>query len=137
MTTAAGEVIHGAALPNYPPFDLTSSAFHLARPPKTVRLKANARGIRLAERLGGVGLEADLLSDRGVRGRWRAELRDGSNYIRQTLNLSVAEKHVTLFAAELCDVRVAEAATVGVCPAVRSPATACFSALKYPGRKTR
>jgi len=133
LTTAAGEVIKGAAQASYPSFDLPASAFRLVGQPRAVKIEPDATGARLAERLGGVAIEADLTSDRGPRARWRAELRDGSNYVRQTLELSAPAGEQALYGVELCDLRLPEAATIGQCPGCPVAGGGFFAGVEMPG----
>lgn len=133
ITTAAGETTKNAVLASYPAFDVTSTEFHLANPPKLVRLEAQRQGVRVADGIAGVAMEAELVSARGIRALWRAELRDGSNYIRQTLDLSAASKTVALSGLELCDIRVPEAVTVGSCPGCPVAGSGMFFGVEMPG----
>lgn len=132
ITTAAGETVKGTRLPEYPAFDLPASSFKLAAPPRVVRLAADARGVRVAEKFGGAAIEADLVSDSGIRARWRAELRDDSNYIRTTLDVSAA-KPVPVYGVELADVRVANARTVGTVPGCPVTSGNFFFGVEMPG----
>ncbi len=88
VTTAAGEKIIEDNLNGYPALDLPASAFRLVGAPKLVRLTPSPTGVRVADRIGGVALEAELVSARGIHAQWRAELRDGSSYLRQTVKFS-------------------------------------------------
>jgi len=84
-----------------------------------VRLTPRLDGLRVAERKAGSAIEADLVSAGGLRAHWRAELRDGSSYIRQTVEFSSPDKTLPLFAVELADIRLPGAKTVGTaagCP---------------------
>lgn len=132
ITTAAGETIKGTRLPHYPAFDLPASSFKLASPPRIVRLKPGG-GARIADQFGGAAIEADLVSDAGLRARWRAELRDESNYIRTTLDVAAASKAVPVFGIELADVRVAGARTVGTVPGCPVVASSFFLGVEMPG----
>ena len=136
VTTSSGELITGAALASYPAFDLPSTAFRLSPPPRTVQLAANRRGVRLAERASGAAIEAEFLSDRGIRARWRAELRNQSNYIRQTLELSAVNKNVALTGVELGDVRVPDATVVGNCPGSPVSGGQMFLGVEMPGAQS-
>jgi hypothetical protein len=133
LTTAAGENMKSLALANYPAFDLPSSSFRLAGEPRVVKVRPDERGVRVAERIGGMAIEADLVSDRGLRARWRAELRDESNYIRKTLELSSPVGTNTIQGVELTDVRVARARTVGTAPGCPVVAGNLFLGVEMPG----
>ena len=54
VTTAAGERIQGASLLTYPALDRPASSFRLASPLGLVRVAAQPRGVRLAERSTGM-----------------------------------------------------------------------------------
>jgi len=133
ITTAAGETTRSVTLANYPPFDLPSSAFKLAAAPRIVRLNPDQHGVRNADRIGGAAIEADLISDRGIRARWRAELRDDSNYIRKTLELSSPEKTISISGVELTDIRSAGAKTIGTAPGCPVAAGDFFFGVEIPG----
>ena len=66
---------------------------------------------------GGQALEADLTSPQGVRVRWRAELRDGAHYIRQTVSLASPQQPFALHGVEFADLRLPSLATIGTASA--------------------
>jgi hypothetical protein len=80
-----------------------------------------------------VAVEALLLSDRGIRARWRAELRDGSHYIRQMVEFSTQAKSVALTGVELCDARVPDTKTIGQCPGCPVAGGGLFFGVEIPG----
>ena len=133
IITVKGETIRSRTIGNYLSADLPSTSFRLAAPPRVFRFGPDAGGVRIAERVGGVAVEASLVSDRGIRARWRAELRDGSNYVRQAVEFSTQEKSVALFGVELCDVRVPDTRTVGVCPGCPVAGGGMFFGVEIPG----
>ena len=133
VTTVAGEQIIEGKLGDYPALDLPASEFHLAGSPKLIHLTPSPGGVRVAERIGGVALEAELVSARGLRAHWRAELRDGSSYIRQTVELSSPEKTIPLFGIELTDVRIAGAQTIGSVPGCPVAGSGMFFGVEMPG----
>lgn len=135
ITTARGEQIRGAAQLSYPRLDLPASALRLAAPPRTVTLTGDPRGVRVADTLGGAALEADLTSDGGLRAHWRAELRDGSNYVRQTLALAAPGAPVALSGVELADVRLPDARTIGQCPGCPVAGAGLFLGVEIPGAR--
>lgn len=120
ITTAAGEMIKGTKLPSYPAFDLAASAFKLSGAPRVVKAAGRA------------GIEAEMVSPDGILARWRAELRDDSNYVRTMLELSAATK-VPVYGVELTDVRVANARTVGTVPGCPIVASNFFLGVEMPG----
>jgi hypothetical protein len=133
VTTADGERIIEPDLPSLPGLDLPASAFRLEGAPQCVRISPSPDGVRVADRLGGVALEADLISARGMRAHWRAELRDGSSYLRQTVRFSTTEKAVPIFAVELADVHVPEAKTIGTVPGCPVAGGGLFFGVEMPG----
>lgn len=121
VTTAAGE---GGAAPQFTPFpdgDLPASAFDLVGEVRRIPLKD------------GQALEADLVSSRGVKARWRAELRDNSHYFRQTILLSAAEKSFTLHGVELTDLRIPGLKQIGSCPGSPLGGAGFFAGVEIPG----
>ena len=133
VTTAAGEKIIEDNLNAYPTLDLPASAFRLIGAPKLVRITPSPTGVRVAERIGGVALEAELVSARGIHAHWRAELRDGSSYLRQTVKFSSPDKTISLFAVELADVRIPEAKTIGTVPGCPVAGDGMFFGVEMPG----
>jgi hypothetical protein len=137
VTTADGEKIIAGGLDDYPALDLPASRFRLDGEPKRVRLTPLPAGIRLADRIGGAAIEAELVSARGIHAHWRAELRDGSSYIRQTIRLSSAGKTIPLFAVELADARVPGAKTVGTTPGCPVAGGGMFFGVEMPGAENQ
>jgi hypothetical protein len=115
--------------------DLPASAFHLDGAPKLVHLKRGSDGVRVAERIGGTAIEAELVSARGMRAHWRAELRDGSSYFRQTVEFSSLDKTIPLFAVELGEVRIADAKTIGSVPGCPVAGSGMFFGVEMPGAR--
>lgn len=133
VTTVAGETIVGRTLSSYPAFDLPASAFRLDGAPKLVRLAPRPEGTRVVDRKAGSALEANLLSDSGLQAHWRAELRDGSSYVRQTVEFCSPDKTIPLFAVELGDWQVAGAKTMGTAPGCPVAAGGMFFGVEMPG----
>jgi hypothetical protein len=133
ITTAAGEKTKSMTLTPYPSFDLKSSTFRLASPPRIVRVRADKKAVRIAEQIGGVAIEADLLNDSGIRTRWRAELRDDSNYIRKTIEISSAPKATSIHGVELTDIRINGTRTIGTAPGCPVAAGNFFFGVEIPG----
>ena len=122
LTTAAGERIVSPKLTPFPAGDLPASAFNVVG------------AVRLAKLADGQALEADLLSPRGVKARWRAELRDGSHYFRQTIELAAADaKPFALQGVEFADLRLPELRTVGSCPGSPLAGAGFFAGVEMPG----
>ncbi|MEJ2186671.1 MAG: enterotoxin, partial [Gemmatimonadota bacterium] len=67
---------------------IRSSALRLVSGPRQAHIAPDTHASRLAERLPGQRLTAVLADPAGrLRATWRAELRDGSRYIRQSVQL--------------------------------------------------
>ena len=133
ITTASGERIQAASLLSYPALGLPASAFRLAGPPNITHVAAQPDGVRLIEKLPGRALEAELVSDAGLRARWHAELRDDSNYIRQSVELTAPQRAVSLCGVELADLRVPEPKTIGSAPGCPVAAAGMFFGVEMPG----
>jgi hypothetical protein len=133
ITTAAGEKIIEDNLNGYPALDLPASAFRLVGVPKPVQLTPSPTGVRVAERIGGVALEAELVSARGIHAQWRAELRDGASYLRQTVKFSSPDKTIPLFAVELADVHIPVAKTIGTVPGCPVAGSGMYFGVEMPG----
>jgi hypothetical protein len=133
VETAKGRTINNVTIANYPSLDLAASSFRLAGSPKVVRFGSVAGGVRIADRIGGVALEALLTSERGIQASWRAELRDGSSYLRQTVEFSTTNKSVVLSGVEFCDVRMPDTRTVGICPGCPVAGDGMFFGVEMPG----
>lgn len=135
VTTGAGELILSKTLVVGPNYDLPSSSFRLASAPKVVELAAKPDGVRVAERIRGVALEADLISDKGVRARWHAELRNESNYIRQNLQFAASAAPVALYGVELLDLKIPEARSIGTAAGCPVAARDVFLGVEMPGAR--
>ncbi len=135
VTSPAGEQMLTAKANPYPAFDLASGKdFKLAGPVTASPLKANPKGIRVAERIGGQQLTATFTNARtGLSVLWQAELRDGSNYLRQNFSIQTVGPAVALYGVELADLRVSGLAAVGTCPGSPVAGRGCFFGLEMPG----
>jgi hypothetical protein len=134
VSTAEGENIVGSSrLATFPDFNLKSSAFRLVGLPIVAPVKTIDGTARPADKIPGVGISAELVSDTGVHARWQAELRDGSNYIRQTLALSSPDKTIPLFGVEMVDLSLPGAQTVGKCPGSPVAGDDFFTGVEMPG----
>ena len=133
VSTAAGEEMIGKKLDNYPAMDAPASGFQLVGTPQFAALPADADGVRVAQRIAGRQLTAELVSPGGLHVQWRAELRDGSSYVRQTITLSSPDKKIPLYAVELGDVRVPGVKTVGSVPGCPVAGGGMYFGLEMPG----
>jgi hypothetical protein len=86
---------------------LKSSEMRVIAPPHIEKLTPDPNAAQLAARSGGWQIEVGL-SDPGNRlqATWRALLRDGSNYVRQEVNLSAIGKDLLISNVRLVDVTI-------------------------------
>lgn len=136
VTTAGGEQIIGKTLPRYAAFDLPSSSFRLVSPPRIEALKPDPHGVRVADRIGGKAIVAELAAPSGLRAHWRAELRDDANYIRTAVRLSSADGTIPVRGLELMDACVEDAKTVGRVPGCPVTAGDFFFGVEMPGAQS-
>ena len=74
---------------------VSGSEMALSEDPEQRVLEPVGDALRQAERCGGHEITAGLMShDGAIRIGWRAELRDGSNYVRQTVTLQATDEPV-------------------------------------------
>ncbi len=133
VCTKAGEQILGVQLPSYSQFNLDSRAFHLEGNPKLVSINGDAKGGRLAERFSGKSIECQLTSEQGIRATWRAELRNDSNYIRQSVSLTSPNRAIELYGVEMIDLSLPDMQTVGRVPGCPMAGSGVFAGVEMPG----
>jgi hypothetical protein len=93
---------------------LNASELKLAAPPQVKRLEPNTDSVRLGDRFGGWELSARLTStELALHVIWCAVLRDGANYIRQTITLCPQREPVEVAEVVLLDMRVPKAEVAG------------------------
>ncbi|HEV2863204.1 MAG TPA: enterotoxin [Pyrinomonadaceae bacterium] len=82
--------------------------------PRAEVLRAEPRASRLAERLPGRQLSVTLEDERGrVRASWRAELREGSNYVRQEVTFEALGSDLPVAEIRLVDAALGGARVEG------------------------
>jgi len=135
VTTQDGEQILTPQADLYPSFGGNNAAFKLVSQPKITFINVEPKGTRVADRIGGQALEANFRQNgTGLQVRWRAELRDGSNYIRQTLTI-LSDTKTPLYGVELVDADVPDAETIGTCPGSPAVAKGFFFGVEMPGAR--
>ncbi|MEI6233186.1 MAG: hypothetical protein WCT04_09045 [Planctomycetota bacterium] len=136
VTTATGERGASPKFGEFPVGDLPASAFKLLAPAtiSPALLALNTR--RIAESIPGKAIEAAFISPEGLRATWRAELRDGSNYIRQTVDFTAPEKSVSLYGVELIDTQLESAQPIGTVPGCPVAGSGLFLGVEIPGSRT-
>lgn len=81
-----------------------SSSMKVVGEPKIVQLESHPQASRFSERLGGQQITATLESADGeTTVLWRAILRDGSNYLRQEVEIEAEDKDLPLAEVRLLD----------------------------------
>jgi len=106
--------------------------------PKLNKLRPNSKSCRLAEQYGGTQISVKLVSpDKKLRINWRAILRNGSNYVRQELTLSAANKPVKIEKIVLLELNEPNAKVIGTVDG--SPVTVgnMFFAYEHPLSKSQ
>jgi hypothetical protein len=82
--------------------------------PRVMHVAANRKSSRLADRFGGRQLAVDLAhAESGLKVEWRAELRDGANYVREVLTLRAQHSVIPMDRLVLIDLAVPEAQEIG------------------------
>jgi hypothetical protein len=133
VTTADGENIVAAKLLDYPVFDLPGSTFKLSGQPTVTRIELKPGTARVADGISGMKITANLVSANGLVVHWNAELRDGSSYVRQSIQLENKAKTVPLYGVEMQDVKLPDARTVGLCPGSPVVGAGLFLGVEMPG----
>ena len=117
---------------------LKASDFKIAGAPRLEDLEPNGKASRLAERFAGRQITARLSALGGNLGvRWRAILRDGSNYVRQEIELRAADKAVPIKEIILLELAAPNAEVVGTVDGSPVVADDVFFATEHPMAKSR
>ncbi len=112
---------------------LASSALRLAGEPREERLRGDASAARLADRLDGRALTAELTDPDGrLQVTWRALARDGTAYIRQELELRALGGELPVTRIRLVDLGEAGARVVGSVRGSPILAGSMFFAFEHP-----
>jgi hypothetical protein len=111
----------------------SSSEMSISGTPHLEHLDGNAAASRLAERLPGRQLVAELSSPDGtLHATWRAILRDGSNYLRQQVTLTAGPRQVPLKEIVMLDQAVANARSSGSVDGSPVVTKTMFFGLEHP-----
>ncbi len=93
---------------------IKASDLRLLAPPAITRLDANPTSPRVSERCGGRQIVARLSDGASnLEIEWRAQLRDGSNYIRQTVTLHATRTALSIKELVLLDLAVPAGSVMG------------------------
>ena len=111
----------------------TSTEFRVTTPPTIEDLKIDPQTSRLSDRIPGksvtVGLE-DKGGDLNIR--WRAILRDGSNYLRQQITLRATTTDVAISEVRIIDWQLPAARVVGTVKGSPIVAGEIFAGIEHP-----
>lgn len=124
----------------YPLFNLSSlKDFRLVSPPQAKEFVADPKGPRLADRCAGKAIEAEFANDvTGLNILWRAELRDGSNYIRTGITIRSLKGPQSLTAVELMDATFSgDPQVISNYPGSPVADDRCFASIERPGSETQ
>jgi hypothetical protein len=110
---------------------LQSTAFTREGAPKIVRLEADAKATGAA-RYGGYAIEVPLVEkQKGIHVAWRAELRDGSHYVRQSFSLR-SDSPLDISGLQLADCELPEARQIGSVSGSPVAGSGLFSGIELP-----
>jgi len=91
-----------------------SSQMRIIRDPSVSLLVGDSAASRLSERLSGKSISAELADESAsIHVLWRAELRDGSNYIRQEFTIEAQQQDISIHEIRLVDSTLAESYVSG------------------------
>ncbi len=117
---------------------IKASDFEVVAEPALQDLEPNGKASRLAERFAGRQVTEGLSALGGnLRGRWRAILRDGSNYVRQQIELRAVDKPVPIKEIVLLEMAAPDAEVVGTVDGSPVVADDVFFAAEHPMAKSR
>jgi len=117
---------------------IKASDLKIVSGPNLKKLQPNSDSCRLAEQLEGRQISVTLVSpNKNLRIQWQAILRNGSNYVRQELTLSAANKPVKIEKIVLLELNEPNAKVIGTLDG--SPVTAgnMFFAYEHPLSKSQ
>ncbi len=101
--------------------------------PQVERITGRSNARRLADRSGGARVSVALASpDQSLDVTWKAELRDGSNYVIQRVTLVPVNGDFPVETVRLIDVVAPAAKVTGVTQGAPVVAGTCFFALEHP-----
>ena len=109
------------------------SEMSLVAPPVMESLKADPNAARVSESLSGQSIVADLEdAQAGLRVRWSAILRDGSNYIRQEITLNATKSEVAIAEVRMIDWSLPDAHVEGTVKGSPIVAGQIFAGFEHP-----
>ncbi len=110
-----------------------SSQFDLVGTVQVVTLQADPENRTAGKRFPGIQTKAALLSPDGTFVvNWSLELRDGSNYVRQSVRVEPQSEDVHIASIQFCDMNVKDAHVAGTVPGSPVVAGSWFLAYEHP-----
>jgi len=100
--------------------------------PRTGKVPPNPKSPRRADQAPASSVEVELRANDGLRCIWRAELRDGSHYVRQSVELQSSERDVQIDRVVLFDAEIPHAKVSGECPGSPIVTTDQFWGFEHP-----
>jgi len=138
ITTAKGEREVRPQLAEYPLGDIPASAFKVEGAPRVVSIAPSAgKTSRFADGIRGTAIEVALAHPSGLRVLWRAEMRDGANHLRQTLDIAGGSAPLPLRGVEIGELRQQGLAVVGSAPGCPVAGGGFFAGVEMPGTSSR
>ena len=112
---------------------IRSGSLRLSEPPRAGSIAPQPGATRMAQRIAGRELTARLNDPSGrVAVRWRAELRDGSHYIRQEITVDALGQPLAIGAVVVLDLAVPGAQVVGLVKGSPIVAGTFFTGAEHP-----
>jgi hypothetical protein len=112
---------------------VTPSALRLASAPKVIELAGQPDAARLSERLPGRAIAVEYDDEAGkIQAKWQIVLRDGSNYVRQTLELQAKAADLPIREVRLVDWQLPGAQVVGTVKGSPVVAGTIFAGFEEP-----
>jgi len=117
---------------------INASDLKIVGGPKLNKLRPNNESCRLAEQFGGRQISVTLASsDNNLEVEWRAILRDGSNYIRQEVTLTAANKSIKVEEIVLLELSESNAKVMGTVDGSPVVVGNMFFAYEHPLSKSK
>ncbi len=116
----------------------SASAMQVAGTPEFRELSANAGAARMAERERGEELDVPLRSaDSSVTAMWRVVMRDGGNYLRESLTITAAGHDAAITRVQMLDVPTSDAHVSGLVKGSPIVAGNFFFGFEHPLSESR
>ncbi|MEI6514828.1 MAG: alpha-galactosidase, partial [bacterium] len=97
--------------------EISSETMELVKAPSLERIKGDAKACRAGDRFGGRAVTETLRDPKsGITVEWRAELREGANYVRSLITVTGGATACELQKVALLDVKGANAVVMGQVP---------------------